>query len=114
MSPDAIQQIDAHEGAARTPGSALLLDVLNPNEFDAGHAPHAVLIPLPELTARMSELDANVPIVVICRSGGRSQAAAELLAASGYDVVNLIGGMQAWQADGLDVVANGDQPGTVL
>ena len=110
----AIIQIDPADADARTTGAALLLDVRNLDEFAAGHAPKAMLLPLPELDARMAELDPAVTIVAVCRVGGRSQAAAELLAAKGYDVVNLAGGMRAWAAAGLAVVTEDGSAGTVI
>jgi rhodanese-related sulfurtransferase len=86
---------------ASHPG-ALVLDVRNPDEWndDLGHIEGARLIPLPELSARMAEIEAwrDKPIVVVCRSGRRSQSAAERLLASGYrEVMNLEGGMVAWR-----------------
>jgi len=61
----------------RTPGDAFtLLDVRQPGEYDAEHLPGAKLIPLPELGARLSELDAGKPTVVYCAIGGRSRVAA--------------------------------------
>ncbi len=81
---------------------ALVLDVRNPDEWDddLGHIEGARQIPLPELPSRLAEIEGwkNKPIVVVCRVGGRSQQAAELLLASGYrQVMNLEGGMAAWR-----------------
>jgi rhodanese-related sulfurtransferase len=81
---------------------ALVLDVRNPDEWDDayGHIEGARQIPLPELSARLSEVEAwkDKPIVTVCRAGPRSQAAAELLASLGYRrVFNLEGGMIAWR-----------------
>lgn len=84
---------------------ALLLDVRNPDEWndDLGHIEGARQIPLPELPNRLAEIAEfkNKPVVAICRVGGRSQGAAELLTRSGFtDVANLEGGMSAWRAAG--------------
>ncbi len=84
---------------------ALLLDVRNPDEWndDLGHIEGARQIPLRELPDRLAELEGyrNKPVVAICRVGGRSQGAAELLTRSGFtDVANLEGGMSAWRAAG--------------
>ena len=109
-----IDQIDPTEASRRiSGGGVLLLDVRNPDEFAAGHAPEALLLPLGELGARIDELDPATPIVVICRSGIRSQTAAEQLVAAGYDAVNLAGGSLAWKAAGLELVAEDGSPGTV-
>jgi adenylyltransferase/sulfurtransferase len=76
-----------------------LLDVREPHEFSAfniqGH-----LIPLAELLQRLNEIPKNKPIVAYCRSGKRSEVAAQLLKMQGYgDVKNLAGGMLAWQQE---------------
>jgi rhodanese-related sulfurtransferase len=87
--------------AARS--DALILDVRNPDEWDneLGHIAGARQIPLPELTARIAEIDGwkEKPVVVVCRSGRRSLEAAQILAGSGFkQVSNLEGGMLAWRA----------------
>lgn len=85
---------------------AVVLDVREQDEFDAGHAPAAVHIPLADLPSRVGELpevDGDLPVV--CRSGGRSSRAVQWLAAQGYDVANVDGGMKQWAADGKTVIA---------
>lgn len=84
---------------------AFLLDVRNADEWndDLGHIEGAVLIPLPELSTRLAELEShkNAPVVVVCRVGGRSANAAVVLAGSGFsEVYNLEGGMAAWRRAG--------------
>jgi rhodanese-related sulfurtransferase len=111
---DPIAQIDPTEAAERlSSGGVLLLDVRTDEEFAAGHAPDARPLPVHELASRLGELDPSVPVIAICRSGMRSQSAAELLAAEGFDVVNLSGGTLAWEAAGLDLVADDGSPGRV-
>ncbi|MER6468092.1 rhodanese-like domain-containing protein [Streptomyces collinus] len=102
-------------GAAAERADAVLLDVREPDEWRAGHAPRAVHLPLSQLAA-----GAGLPaaaharrLVVICRSGHRSQRAATLLAARGADAVDVIGGMRAWAAAGLPVVDARGGNGTV-
>jgi len=74
------------------------VDVREPDEVAAGTLPGTVNIPLGDLPTRLDELDRTKPVVVLCRSGGRSTTAAELLTAAGFsDVVNLAGGMLAFQ-----------------
>lgn len=83
------------------PDDAVLLDVREQDEWDAAHAPTAVHIPLADLPARIGELpstDGTLPIV--CRGGGRSSRATAWLAAQGYEVVNVAGGMKAWAQAG--------------
>lgn len=75
-----------------------LLDVRQPKEYEAGHLAGAILIPLKELPERLVELAKDKPVIVYCAIGGRSKAAAQLLA--GYDfanVYNMAGGIKAWQ-----------------
>jgi rhodanese-related sulfurtransferase len=93
---------------------ALLLDVREPDEWAAGHVPGAVHIPLGQLVERVDELPEDRQVVVICRSGARSARAAAFLASSGFDAVNLAGGMHAWAAAGLAFQAAGGGPGAVI
>jgi sulfate permease, SulP family len=80
----------------------LLIDVREPREFHRGHIPQAELIPLPELLTDTAHLPREQPIVLICRSGRRSQRAAHLLHGRGFaNVLILEGGMLAWEAAGL-------------
>jgi rhodanese-related sulfurtransferase len=75
---------------------ALLLDVRTHAEFHEGHVPHAVNLPVQELAGRLHEVGpTSRPIVVYCRSGGRSAQAAQLLTRAGYTVRDL-GPMHAW------------------
>ena len=81
---------------------ALVLDVRNPDEWDDqyGHIEGARQIPLPELSDRVAEIGAwkEKPVMLVCRVGVRSQAAAEMLARRGFrQVINLEGGMVAWR-----------------
>jgi rhodanese-related sulfurtransferase len=87
---------------------AVILDVREQEEWDAGHAPAAVHIPLGELPSRLHELpdtDATT-LAVTCRGGGRSSRAVAWLAQQGFDVANLEGGMKAWHASGKPVIAD--------
>ena len=75
-----------------------LVDVRQPYELAEGTLDGAVNIPLDQLVVRVRELDPDRRTVVFCRSGGRSQQAAEFLAAAGFgDVINLAGGMLAYR-----------------
>ena len=76
----------------------LLLDVRQPKEYEQGHLPGASLISLPELPDALAKLDRNKPTLVYCAMGGRSQSAARFLHNRGFqDVMNIIGGIQAWE-----------------
>lgn len=82
---------------ARRPDEYFLLDVRQPWEYEELHLPGAQLVPLPEIADRLNEVPSDRPVVAYCRSGGRSSAAAGLLQGKGYDVINLQGGVSAWQ-----------------
>ncbi|MCX4776826.1 rhodanese-like domain-containing protein [Streptomyces sp. NBC_01264] len=89
-----------------TDGDAVLLDVREQVEWNAGHAPGAVHIPLSRLVtgAALPSAAEGRPLVVICRSGHRSRQAAKLLAGRGAETVDVRGGMNAWVSAGLPVV----------
>lgn len=75
-----------------------LLDVRQPREYHDEHIPGARLIPLGELSDRLSEIDRNIPTIVYCAIGGRSRVAAQMLSGKGFTTVyNLKGGIKAWQ-----------------
>jgi glyoxylase-like metal-dependent hydrolase (beta-lactamase superfamily II)/rhodanese-related sulfurtransferase len=82
----------------------LVLDVRNPAEFEQKHIKGSLLIPLDDLEARVNEVPADRSIVVQCGSGYRSSIGASILRQHGIErVTDLIGGIQAWEASGLDV-----------
>ena len=110
--PD-IPEIDVSEARQRVAAGAVLLDVRQADEWDAGHADAARWIPMGEVVARRAELPEGQPIVVICRSGARSGRVTQALVQAGHDAVNLAGGMQAWADAGLPVVTDAGAPGTV-
>lgn len=88
-----------------TPG-AILLDVREKPEWNAGHAPGAVHVPLSSLVAG-AHLPAEASdrlLVVLCRSGHRSQQAAKLLTQRGRQAVDVKGGMNAWAVAGHPVL----------
>ena len=80
-----------------------IIDVREPGEHEAGHAPGATLIPLGELPQRTGEVPTEGIVYVICEWGGRSAQAVELLVAHGIDAVNVTGGTSAWREAGLPV-----------
>jgi rhodanese-related sulfurtransferase len=95
-------------------GELQILDVREDEEWDAGHIDGAVHIPLDQLPQRIGELDAQRPVVTVCRSGGRAGRAAELLTSSGRQAAVMDGGMQRWAREGLpSSAADGSSPGTV-
>ena len=103
----AVGELDV-QAAHRAP---LLVDVREPDEWALGHAPAAIHVPLSAFDPAL--IPNSGPVAVICRSGGRSARAAGALDQQGYDVSNVVGGMLEWQAQGLPVVTDSGQPGTV-
>lgn len=85
--------------------SITILDVRTPEEYvsESGHLPKAKLIPVTELDSRIAELtpDKGKTIVVYCHSGRRSATASGMLASKGYHVLNMDGGITAWNSAGL-------------
>jgi DMSO/TMAO reductase YedYZ molybdopterin-dependent catalytic subunit/rhodanese-related sulfurtransferase len=103
----AAPEVGARTAAALVGSGALMLDVREPGEWQAGHVAQAWLLPMGQVARHRSDLPQDRRIVVACRSGGRSAAVAEALRAWGFDAVNLSGGMCAWAAAGLPVVTPG-------
>ncbi|MBF4135125.1 MULTISPECIES: rhodanese-like domain-containing protein [Streptomyces] len=103
------KRVSVDEALAITKGDqsdAVLLDVREKAEWQSGHAPNAVHAPLTGLVAggALPAAARGRALVVICRSGHRSQQAAKLLAGRGADAVDVEGGMNAWAAAGNPVV----------
>ncbi len=98
------EQVSVDELAARIAegGPGQVLDVRRPGEWKAGHIASAAHIPLNELAGRTNELDPSRPIHAICASGYRSSIAASLLVDRAFEVINVVGGMNAWLASGLE------------
>lgn len=74
-----------------------LVDVRTPEEFASGHIPGAVNIPLNALAARLKDVPADQPVIVVCATGSRSRSAASAFKRAGYaEVYNLQGGTMRW------------------
>jgi rhodanese-related sulfurtransferase len=92
-----------------------LLDVREPDEWAAGHAPDAHHLPMMQVPARLAEIPTDVDVVVVCRSGVRSGQVVAYLADNGWtNTHNLDGGMHAWAAAGRGVVSEDGQHARVL
>ena len=107
MEGDAPIEIEPEEAVLRIASGAFLLDVRELDEWEAGHAPQAYHIPLGELDARWGEIPPVEEVICVCRGGGRSARAAGALSTAGLSTINLAGGMRAWHAANLPVVADG-------
>ncbi|HWE55672.1 MAG TPA: rhodanese-like domain-containing protein [Acidimicrobiales bacterium] len=103
-------EVDLDEFATAFAAGATVLDVRNPDEYQTAHVPGAVLIPLPELSARQEEIPEADPLYVICAVGGRSLKATKALVDAGYSAVSVAGGTNGWIEKGGRVVT-GDEPG---
>jgi rhodanese-related sulfurtransferase/glyoxylase-like metal-dependent hydrolase (beta-lactamase superfamily II) len=93
---------------------AVLVDVREKEEWLAGHAPDAMLIPMAQVELRVDEIRSERSAVIVCRSGGRSNAVTQLLTSHGINAVNLAGGMHAWELAGLPVVTDAGGPGRII
>ena len=113
MHPDAAEEVSAARTVELLAGNAILLDVREQHEWDAGHAPQARHLPMSQLNERVAELPTDVPIVCVCHGGGRSARVSAALQQSGWQALNLTGGMVAWQAAGMPVVDPAGNPGQV-
>ena len=107
MTPDsvgcwsmAVSEIDVDELAERLAAGAVVIDVREPDEWEAGHIEGAVFIPLATVPDHVDAFRAAAPVHVICKVGGRSRRAAEYVAGLGIEVVNVAGGMLAWERAG--------------
>jgi rhodanese-related sulfurtransferase len=104
-----VRVADVVDGALR---NAVVLDVREDDEWQAGHIAGAVHVPMNEIPQRLAEepdaLSADTPVVVVCKVGGRSAQVTAWLRHHGYDAANLDGGMLAWSRAGQPMHADGD------
>lgn len=90
-------EINVAEAKQRFDDGTYLLDVRTPEEWNEMHVAGAVLIPLDELPNRLSEVPKDRPVMVICRSGNRSQTGRDILKNAGYSqVTSVAGGIRQW------------------
>ena len=103
---DFIINISVDEAIAQLASGAVLLDVREDDEWDAGHAPQARHIRLSEIPDRFDELPRDQVIVCICHLGGRSGRATAYLAEQGFSSRNVEGGMVQWELQQQEIVAS--------
>jgi len=103
--PALVSPQDAQSRLQADPENTVLLDVRTNEEWaNDGRAAGATLIPLDQLSARANELSQDDTILVVCRSGNRSQTAAQMLRDLGFTHVSEVeGGMRNWVAAGLPI-----------
>lgn len=113
--PNPLPTIGVEEAERRLrddPAHPLLLDVREPNEFTQVRVPGAVSLPTSTFSTRLGELPPDRPLLVICHLGSRSAAVTSFLARRGRSgVVNVAGGMDAWERAGLPVRRGSVEPG---
>ena len=97
-SPKEISRAEAREMLEK---GAQLVDVRADHEWEAGHPPGAVHIPLDELSQRAAEIDKDRPVILYCRGGNRSAMATTALAEAGYDAAKLSEGAVGWEEEEL-------------
>ncbi len=81
----------------------LIVDVREPEEYQAGHIAQSKLIPLGELSRNLNKLPKDKEIICVCASGSRSSAGTKQLVNAGYKAINMNGGMYTWLRAGLPV-----------
>lgn len=97
-------EVDVDQLASVLATGARLVDVREVAEYIAGHVPGALSIPMGRLASRLGELDCTHTVHVVCASGNRSAAMADLLIGMGFDAVSVAGGTAAWRDSGRRVV----------
>jgi rhodanese-related sulfurtransferase len=103
-SADLPREISAEQAYQKYQAGAFVLDVRTQEEWNEYHAPNTTLIPLDQLQGRMSELPRDKEIVVVCRSGNRSQQGRDILLSGGFThVTSMAGGLKEWSALGYPI-----------
>jgi hydroxyacylglutathione hydrolase len=109
--PGSVGQIDAAGAFERSRSQATLLDVRRQSEYDEGHVPGALHIPLGHLPYRVDEVPRGRPLIVHCRSGVRSVIATSILRRAGFEnVINVTKGFLEYESLGLPVEAGENSP----
>lgn len=97
-------EISVSDAYAKYQSGVFVLDVRTQEEWDEFHAPNTTLIPLDQLPARLNEVPKDREVVVVCRSGNRSQQARDILLNAGFgQVSSMRGGLNEWRASGYPV-----------
>ena len=97
-------EISVSEAYNKYQNGAYVLDVRTQEEWNEYHAPGTTLIPLDELAARVNEVPQDKTVVVVCRSGNRSQQGRDILLDAGYEnVTSMAGGLKTWRDAGYPI-----------
>jgi rhodanese-related sulfurtransferase len=93
--------VSVNEAYTMYQNGAFILDVRTLEEWNEFHAPNTTLIPLDQLVSRLGEVPHDRQIVVVCRSGNRSQQGRDILLNAGFEqVTSMTGGLSEWRASG--------------
>lgn len=110
--PSGISAADLPE--AISGDTVILLDVREDDEWQQGHAPGAVHIPMADIPVRVDEIDPDTDLFVVCRQGGRSARVAAYLEQLGYEPTVVVDGMVGWQVAGRPIVTDTGEPGSIF
>ena len=98
------KEISVSEAFTKYQNGTFILDVRTQEEWNEYHAPNTTLIPLDQLPARLNEVPKDKEIVVVCRSGNRSQQGRDILLNAGFtQVTSMTGGLNEWRASGYPI-----------
>jgi rhodanese-related sulfurtransferase len=97
------REVSMDEAYQMVQSGAFVLDVRTQEEWDEYHAPNATLIPLDQLPNRLNEIPNDQEILVVCRSGNRSQEGRDILLSAGYNATSMTGGLKEWFAKGYPI-----------
>jgi rhodanese-related sulfurtransferase len=101
---DLPRTISVSEAHTMYQNGAYVLDVRTQEEWNEFHAPNTTLIPLDQLPARVNEVPRDRQIVVVCRSGNRSQQGRDILLGAGFEqVTSMTGGLNEWRSSGYPI-----------
>jgi len=99
------REVSTSEAFAKREAGAFILDVREPEEWEEYHIPGSTLIPLGVLESRVDELPRDQEIVVVCRSGNRSQQGRDILVQADFkQVTSMSGGLTGWRSAGYPTV----------
>lgn len=104
------KEVDLEAFAVAQADGATVLDVREPDEYEAGHVPGVRLVPLNSLEEKVDDLSEKSRVYVICASGNRSLTATDALRQAGIEAYSVAGGTAAWQAAGREMATGSDAP----
>jgi rhodanese-related sulfurtransferase len=97
------REISVDEAYQEYQNGTFVVDVRTQEEWDEYHVPNVPLIPLDQLPDRLNEIPKDKIILVICRSGNRSQEGRDILLSAGYQATSVTGGIKEWYAKGYPI-----------